>query len=324
MPRTKAIEEIAGLMKRLRSARQQSPFFTMVIRDEWLVSFDFAIVIHSIHSMLKNSIHSIQKLMNGPSEDLAWISNEVDRTRFFMIFHADHTCSWESRCMGNGHQVLSVEYILVVQILLDSQRPRWVVEHHCCPRWLRSRQLRSRDQGLFLDLVFDLCLSQPLSKRTFLLKTDSSFTFSMSSSSPNSANISSSTCTSKNLQERTPDHRYRHPRGHGFPINLFCFAFALCAANFKPAVTWTQNDTAIVAGDHSSAVKRFIFVKKVLVLQGCLCILMASLTSRWERETAHLWAKISARTWTWTPQNDLITVKYHYAKLHAQCCCHTS
>ena len=72
MPRTKAIvgiEEIAGLMnsKGLRSARQQSPFFTMVVRDEWLVSFDYAIVIHSIHSMLKNSIHSIQKLMNGPS-----------------------------------------------------------------------------------------------------------------------------------------------------------------------------------------------------------------------------------------------------------------
>ena len=70
MPRTKAIvgiEEIAGLMKGLRSARQQSPFFTMVIRDEWLVSFDYAIVIHSVHSMLKNSIHSIQKLMNGPT-----------------------------------------------------------------------------------------------------------------------------------------------------------------------------------------------------------------------------------------------------------------
>ena len=69
MPRTKAIEEIAGLMKGLRSARQQSPFFTMVIRDEWLVSFDYAIVIHSIHSMLKNSIHSIQKLMNGPTTE---------------------------------------------------------------------------------------------------------------------------------------------------------------------------------------------------------------------------------------------------------------
>ena len=75
MPRTKAIvgiEEIAGLMKGLRSARQQSPFFTMVIRDEWLVSFDYAIVIHSIHSMLKNSIHSIQKLMNGPTEKCIW------------------------------------------------------------------------------------------------------------------------------------------------------------------------------------------------------------------------------------------------------------
>ena len=27
------------------------------------------------------------------SEDLAWISNQVDPTRFFMIFHADYTCS---------------------------------------------------------------------------------------------------------------------------------------------------------------------------------------------------------------------------------------
>ena len=30
-----------------------SPFFTTVIRDEWPVSFDYAIVIHSIHSMVK-------------------------------------------------------------------------------------------------------------------------------------------------------------------------------------------------------------------------------------------------------------------------------
>ena len=79
MPRTKlkaivGIEEIAGLMKGLRSARQQSPFFTMVIRDEWLVSFDYAIVIHSIHSMLKNSIHSIQKLINGPND---WFSQSM-------------------------------------------------------------------------------------------------------------------------------------------------------------------------------------------------------------------------------------------------------
>ena len=33
------------------------------------------------------------------SEDLAWISNQVGPTRFFMIFHADHTCSWESWCV---------------------------------------------------------------------------------------------------------------------------------------------------------------------------------------------------------------------------------
>ena len=94
MPRTKAvvgIEEIAGLMKGLRSARQQSPFFTMVIRDEWLVSFDYAIVIHSIHSMLKNSIHSIQKLMNGPTESTTW------QVRFFFFF-----------CMKTSHQLNQV------------------------------------------------------------------------------------------------------------------------------------------------------------------------------------------------------------------------
>ena len=52
-----------------------------------------------------------------------------------------------------------------------SQVIRWMVEHHCFPRWLRSRQQRFSDvdQGLFLDLVLDLSLSQPLSQRTFLL-----------------------------------------------------------------------------------------------------------------------------------------------------------
>ena len=38
------------------------------------------------------------------SEDLAWISNQVDPTRIFMIFHADQTYSWESRwCSGTQH-----------------------------------------------------------------------------------------------------------------------------------------------------------------------------------------------------------------------------
>ena len=67
MPRTKTVEEQRALAWQQPAATVSSPFFTMLIRDEWPVSFDYAIVIHSIHSMLKNSIHSIQKLMNGPT-----------------------------------------------------------------------------------------------------------------------------------------------------------------------------------------------------------------------------------------------------------------
>ena len=193
----------------------------------------------------------------------------------------------------------------VVQILLDSQRPRWVVEHHCCPRCLRSRQQLFREQGLFLDLVLDLCLSQPLSQRTFLLKGLVLHVLDVVLVSKLREHL----FLYVHLQERTPDHHLRHPRRQGLPIAQFCFALALCAANFKPTITWKRNGTAIVVGDHSSVVKRFLFVKKVQLLQGCLCIPMASVTSRWERETAHLWAKISARTWTWTPQNDLIAEK---------------
>ena len=145
---------------------------------------------------------------------------------------------------------------------------------------------------------------------------DSSSTSSMSSSSPNSANISSFKLREHlflymYLQEfeRPPDHHLRHPRRQGLPIARFCFALALCAANFKPTITWKRNSTAIVFGDPSSVVKRFLFVKKVHLLQACLRIPMASVTSRWERDTAQFCAKISARTWTWTPQNHLITVK---------------
>ena len=151
----------------------------------------------------------------------------------------------------------------------------------------------------------DLCLSQPLSQRTFLLKGLVLHVLDVVLVSKLREHL----FLYVHLQERTPDHHLRHPRHQGLPIARFCFAIALCAANFKPTITWKQNDTAIVVGDHSSVVKRFLFVKKVQLLQGCLCIPMASVTSRWERETAHLWAKISARTWTWTPQNDLITVK---------------
>ena len=49
------------------AATVSSPFFSMVVRDEWPVAFDYAIVIQPINSMLKNSIHSIQNLMNGPT-----------------------------------------------------------------------------------------------------------------------------------------------------------------------------------------------------------------------------------------------------------------
>ena len=104
------------------------------------------------------------------------------------------------------------------------------------------------------------------------------------------------------LHERTPDHRRRHRRRQGLPIAQFCFAIALCAANFKPTVTWKRYCTAIVVGDQSSAVKRFNFVKKVQVLHGFRD------KSLRERNSSPL-SKIWARTWTWTHQNDLITVK---------------
>ena len=40
------------------------------------------------------------------SEDLAWILKQVDPTRFFMIFHPDHSCSWESRCWAGWIAVI--------------------------------------------------------------------------------------------------------------------------------------------------------------------------------------------------------------------------
>ena len=176
--------------------------------------------------------------------------------------------------MGNGSQTLSVEYFLMVQILRDSQRPRWVVEHHCCPRWLGSRQERVRDQGLFLNLVLHLWLHQPPSQRTSC-STDSSPTSSMLSTSPN---LREHLFLHVHLQDRTLDHRRRHPRRQGLPIARFYFVGALCIANFNSTVTWKQNGNAIVVGDQSSAVKRFILVKKIKVLQAA----SASLWLPWE------------------------------------------
>ena len=66
------------------TATVSSPFFTMVIQNKWPVSFDYAIIIHSIHSMLKNSIHSIQKLMNGPSVSTWSCSTKKKKKKTFM------------------------------------------------------------------------------------------------------------------------------------------------------------------------------------------------------------------------------------------------
>ena len=152
-----------------------------------------------------------------------------------------------------------------------------MVEHHGCPRCLRSRQQRFRDQGLFLDLVLDLCLSQSLSQRTFLLKGLVIHVHVVLVSK-----LREHLFLYLHLQDRTPDHHLRHPRRQELLIARFCFALALelCAANFKPIITWKRNGSAIVVGDHSSVVKRFLFVKKVQLLQVYLFIPMASVTSR--------------------------------------------
>ena len=136
-----------------------------------------------------------------------------------------------------------------------------MVKQHCCPRWLGviSRQQPSRDRGLFLQLALDSACTNPSPKGPSC-STDSFLRSSMTSTSPNSAKAFPPSAP----HVRTPDHCHRHPRRHGSPSARFCFALALCAAIFKPTVTWKRNRTAIVVGDHSSAVKRFIFVKRVL------------------------------------------------------------
>ena len=78
--------------------------FTMVIRDEWPVSFDYAIVIHSTQSKLKNSIHSIQKLMNGPSVFIILISSaeanpyNKKKKRNFLI-------TWTGALLWGSHDI---------------------------------------------------------------------------------------------------------------------------------------------------------------------------------------------------------------------------
>ena len=116
-------------------------------------------------------------------------------------------------------------------------------------------------------------------------------------------------------------------RRQGLPIARFCFALALCAAIFKPTITWKRNGSAIVVGVHSSVVKRFLFVQKVQLLQGCLCIPMASVTSRWERETTHLWSmsKNFGKNLNMNTPKRLDHCKEQLnAKPHAQSCCNAT
>ena len=51
-------------------------------------------VLGNLLRLLRNESSCSPWSFSAPSsEDLAWISNQVDPTRFFMIFHVDHTCS---------------------------------------------------------------------------------------------------------------------------------------------------------------------------------------------------------------------------------------
>ena len=61
------------------------------------LSSSFSVLGNLLRLVWNKSSCSPRSFSAPSSEDLAWISNQVDPTRFFMIFHADHTCSWESR-----------------------------------------------------------------------------------------------------------------------------------------------------------------------------------------------------------------------------------
>ena len=196
--------------------------------------------------------------------------------------------------MGSGRLNLSPLWVLVVQILQDSRTPWWVVEHQCFPCRLGPRRQRLRDQCLVLHVVLDLCHAPPPqlpSKRTSLLSGLVPFVLD----AVHVPKIREYLCLSVHLQKRTSDPRHRHPRRHRLPIARFCFALAFCATNCKLTATRKRCGTAMVVGDQSIAIKRFIFVKKVKVLQGCLYIFTASVITRWEGETAYFWAK---QSWT--------------------------
>ena len=85
------------------------------------------------------------------SEDLAWISNQVDPTRFFMIFHADHTCSWESRWPAAGvitKLCRSRRLIATDQLVLCPKMPIFFINEQAptLPLWNEHRSFETQSR----------------------------------------------------------------------------------------------------------------------------------------------------------------------------------
>ena len=105
-------------------------------------------------------------------EDLAWISNQGDATRVLMILHADHTCSWESRCLCKKigctiqpkikNKAITVGRSIKVRLCSLSENSRNVIpgKHYCehghAFRWASDLAKFYRDWGP------DLCESRRL------------------------------------------------------------------------------------------------------------------------------------------------------------------
>ena len=200
------------------------------------------------------------------------------------------------RFMENRHQAFTVEYILMVQILQEPQCPRWVGEHHCCP-WVPVN-------SIFATMASSSALcSTSASTKPSHNGPSCSMDLSPTSSMPSMSQTPRTSLHHLHLHGRTPEHRDRHhhPRRQELPIARVCFALGLCDAKFQAHRYWQAKwhcHRPLRSVQHRD-VKGFIYVKKIPVFQGCVCIPMTWQVA--ERETAHLWAKISGRTWTRAP-----------------------
>ena len=95
--------ELQSLRAELQSLRAES---IAVCMQRW--SFRRRSVLGNLLWLVRNESSCSPWSFSAPSsEDLAWTSNQVDPTRFFMIFHADHTCSWESRWLAHSADLRS-------------------------------------------------------------------------------------------------------------------------------------------------------------------------------------------------------------------------